>query len=140
MYAFITIIIIVICVLLALVVLIQNPKGGGVNATFGGASQQIFGASRTSDVIEKTTWTLAGLLIVLSITSAGFISKKTAVTAKNAAKGAAATTAPAEVSETLKRMKETGADKFVPSTPQQGQGNGQQQQQPAQGQPAGPKK
>ena len=138
MYAFITIIIIVICVLLALVVLIQNPKGGGVNATFGGASQQIFGASRTSDVIEKTTWTLAGLLIVLSITSAGFISKKT-VTAKNAAKGAATTAAPAEVSETLKRMKETGADKFVPSTPQQGQGNGQPQQ-PAQGQPAGSKK
>ena len=45
--------------LLALVVLAQNPKGGGLAAGFTGA-QQIGGVQRTADFLEKGTWTLAG--------------------------------------------------------------------------------
>ncbi|MCS6820153.1 MAG: preprotein translocase subunit SecG [Chitinophagales bacterium] len=76
MYIAITVFIIIICVLLSLVVLIQNPKGGGLSATFGNVGQQILGARRSADVVEKTTWTLAVLLLVLCVGSAFFIDKR----------------------------------------------------------------
>lgn len=63
-----TILIAIISVLLMLVVLIQNPKGGGVDSTFGGQSaNQMFGAARSTNLVEKTTWGLAILLVVLCI-------------------------------------------------------------------------
>lgn len=63
-----TILIAIISVLLMLVVLIQNPKGGGVDSTFGGQSaNQMFGAARSTDLVEKTTWGLAILLVALCI-------------------------------------------------------------------------
>jgi preprotein translocase subunit SecG len=63
-----TILIALVCVLLMLVVLIQNPKGGGVDSTFGGQSaNQMFGAAKSTDFIEKLTWYLAGALFVLCI-------------------------------------------------------------------------
>ncbi len=59
------------CVLLMLVVLIQNPKGGGVDSTFGGqAANQMFGAARSTDFVEKLTWGLAIALFVLCILTA----------------------------------------------------------------------
>ncbi len=66
----ISIIILIVCGLLALVVLAQNPKGGGLAAGFTGA-QQIGGVQRTADFLEKGTWTLAGSLMVLCLISAG---------------------------------------------------------------------
>ena len=66
----ISIIILIISGLLALVVLAQNPKGGGLAAGFTGA-QQIGGVQRTADFLEKSTWTLAGVLMVLCLVSAG---------------------------------------------------------------------
>jgi preprotein translocase subunit SecG len=48
-------------------VLIQNPKGGGIDPTFGGQAQQLFGAARSTDFIEKATWVLAGALVVLCV-------------------------------------------------------------------------
>ncbi|HMN91167.1 MAG TPA: preprotein translocase subunit SecG [Saprospiraceae bacterium] len=57
-----------VCVLLMAVVLIQNPKGGGVDATFGGTqANQMFGAAKSADFIEKLTWYLAIALFVLCI-------------------------------------------------------------------------
>lgn len=57
-----------VCVLLMVVILIQNPKGGGVDSTFGGQSaNQMFGAARSADFIEKLTWYLAIALFVLCI-------------------------------------------------------------------------
>lgn len=68
MLTLITILIALDCVLLIGVVLIQNPKGGGVDATFGGQSaNQMFGAARSADFVEKLTWWLAGILIALCI-------------------------------------------------------------------------
>jgi len=59
------------CLLLMLVVLIQNPKGGGVDSTFGGqGATQMFGAARSTDFIEKLTWGLAISLFVLCIITA----------------------------------------------------------------------
>ena len=74
----ISIIILIICVLLALVVLAQNPKGGGLASGFTGA-QQIGGVQRTADFLEKGTWTLAGSLMVLCLVSAGLQDRGSAV-------------------------------------------------------------
>ena len=66
-----TVLIALVCVLLMGAVLIQNPKGGGVDATFGGAqANQMFGAAKSTDFIEKVTWYLAIALFVLCIITA----------------------------------------------------------------------
>ena len=64
-YLFSTIIILA-SILLILVVYIQNPKGGGLSSDFG-AAQQIGGVQKTNDFIDKATWSLAGVIMVLSI-------------------------------------------------------------------------
>ncbi|PKR80547.1 preprotein translocase subunit SecG [Brumimicrobium salinarum] len=61
-----TVLIIIASVLLVLVVLMQNPKGGGLSTDFGSA-HQMGGVKQTNDFIEKTTWSLAGVIAVLSI-------------------------------------------------------------------------
>lgn len=68
MFLFISILTIIACILLTLVVLIQNPKGGGIAANFV-APQQIMGAKRSTDVVEKATWVLAIVLISFSLLS-----------------------------------------------------------------------
>ncbi|MBX2892060.1 MAG: preprotein translocase subunit SecG [Saprospiraceae bacterium] len=67
MLSTLSVLIALISVLLMLAILIQNPKGGGIDATFGGQAQQLFGAARSTDFIEKATWVLAGALAVLCI-------------------------------------------------------------------------
>ena len=67
-YLALSILIIVIAVLLILIVIIQNPKGG-MNASMGAIGNQILGASRSTDAVEKITWYLAGGLMVLSVVS-----------------------------------------------------------------------
>lgn len=74
MYLFISILIIIVCVLLVLVVLVQNSKGGGLSSSFG-ASNQVMGVKKTGDFLEKSTWTLAIALLVLSLASTAFISR-----------------------------------------------------------------
>lgn len=71
MITFLTITIALVCILLMAVVLIQNPKGGGVDSTFGGqGANQMFGAAKSTDLIEKITWGLAIALFVLCIITA----------------------------------------------------------------------
>jgi len=66
-----TIVIALVCVLLMGVVLIQNPKGGGIDSTFGGSgANQMLGAAKSTDFIEKLTWGLAIALFVLCIITA----------------------------------------------------------------------
>ncbi len=68
MATFLTILTAIDAILLTIVVLIQNPKGGGVDTTFGGAGvNQVFGAAKSADFIEKLTWYLAIALFVLCI-------------------------------------------------------------------------
>ena len=70
MYSVFAILIIITSILLVFVVLVQNPKGGGLSSTFGGgSSNQIMGAKKTTDFLEKTTWTLAIVLISLTMLS-----------------------------------------------------------------------
>lgn len=74
MYITLTIFILIIAILLTLVVLVQNSKGGGLAAGFQ-SSNQYMGVRKTTDFIEKATWGLAGLMIVLSIFAVGIHSR-----------------------------------------------------------------
>jgi preprotein translocase subunit SecG len=56
-------------VFLILVVLAQNPKGGGLSGTFGGSGGQLIGVKKTSDLLEKMTWGLAIAILVFSLSS-----------------------------------------------------------------------
>jgi len=68
MLSIITVFIALVSILLIVAILIQNPKGGGIDANLGGGqAQQLFGAARSTDFVEKVTWVLAGALIVLCI-------------------------------------------------------------------------
>ncbi|HYV92703.1 MAG TPA: preprotein translocase subunit SecG [Chitinophagales bacterium] len=78
MYPFITVLIIIACILLMVVVLIQNPKGGGLGQAFGGLSNQFLGVQRTTDFLEKSTWVLIGAVALLSISTLFFVGKTSA--------------------------------------------------------------
>src|SRR4051812_15857109 len=69
------VIIIIASVILGLIILIQNPKGGGLSSTFGGIGNQLMGVKQTTDVLEKGTWLFAAIIGVLCLTSAMFIPK-----------------------------------------------------------------
>ena len=67
-YILISVLILIACILLILVVLVQNSKGGGLAANFG-STGQIMGVRKTADFLEKATWYLAISLLVLSLVS-----------------------------------------------------------------------
>jgi preprotein translocase subunit SecG len=67
-YIFISVLILIACILLILVVLVQNSKGGGLASNFS-SSNQFMGVRKTADFLEKTTWTLAMILLSLSLLS-----------------------------------------------------------------------
>ena len=80
MYIFVSILILVVCVLLGLIVLVQNPKGGGLAANFSGGNQYM-GARQTADFLEKASWGLAIVLLVLSLTATMIIPRNTGTAA-----------------------------------------------------------
>jgi preprotein translocase subunit SecG len=122
MYTAVTILIILTCVLLVLVVLVQNPKGGGISTGIIGSSQ-VMGVKKTTDFIEKLTWGLAISLVVLCLAAGLALPGK-----QDRAVGSS--------------LQEKAENAPAPAAPQQqlpiGQQPGQQpaQQQPAQEQPA----
>lgn len=61
--------IIIVAFLLVVVIMVQNPKGGGLSSAFGGGANQIGGVQKTSDFLDKSTWTLATLLLILILLS-----------------------------------------------------------------------
>lgn len=61
--------ILVVCFLLILVVMVQNPKGGGLSSSFGGGAQQMGGVQKTTDFLDRSTWILATLLLILILLS-----------------------------------------------------------------------
>jgi preprotein translocase subunit SecG len=67
------ILIILACVILSLIVLVQNPKGGGLAGNIAGFSNQFMGVKQTTDVLEKGTWIFAAVIGVLCIISTVFI-------------------------------------------------------------------
>jgi preprotein translocase subunit SecG len=71
MYTFFIILIVIVSLLLTLLVLVQNSKGGGLAAGFT-SSNQIMGVRKTTDFLEKATWTLVIALVVFSVAAVGF--------------------------------------------------------------------
>lgn len=71
MYIFLTILIVIAAILLTLLVLVQNSKGGGLASSFAGGNQ-VMGAPKTADFLEKASWTLIAVIVVLSIAAVGF--------------------------------------------------------------------
>lgn len=59
----------IVCFLLILAIMVQNPKGGGLSSSFGGGANQLGGVQKTTDFLDKSTWTLGGILIALILLS-----------------------------------------------------------------------
>lgn len=76
MYSLLVILAVLVALLLTFIVLIQESKGGGLASNFA-SSNQIMGVRKTTDVIEKATWTLAGILVVISVATAFFVPRTT---------------------------------------------------------------
>lgn len=74
MYVVVTVLIFIVAILLILIVLVQNSKGGGLAANFTSGNQTL-GVRKTTDFLEKATWTLSVALLVLSITASATIPK-----------------------------------------------------------------
>ena len=69
MYLLCIVLFVIVSVLMCGIVLIQNSKGGGLASSFA-SSNQIMGVRKTTDFLEKATWTLAICIAVLSILAA----------------------------------------------------------------------
>lgn len=93
------ILIILASVILALIVLIQNPKGGGLAGNIAGFSSQFMGVKQTTDVLEKGTWIFGGIIAGLCLLSSLFISNGSDGTdnSSKSIKEAAGATAPSPV-------------------------------------------
>jgi preprotein translocase subunit SecG len=68
------ILIIIASVVLSLIILVQNPKGGGLAGNVAGFSTQFMGVKQTNDVLERGTWIFAGIIALLCLASTLFIS------------------------------------------------------------------
>jgi preprotein translocase subunit SecG len=66
---------IIIAIILMLVVLVQNPKGGGLASNFS-QGNQIFGVEKTTDIVEKITWGAALLIVVVSLTASSYMGSR----------------------------------------------------------------
>ena len=73
MLIFFLILILLLSIVLALVILIQNPKGGGLAGNIAGFSNQFMGVKQTTDVLEKGTWIFAALIAILCLFSSFFL-------------------------------------------------------------------
>lgn len=99
MYTLFVILAVITAVLLAIVVLIQESKGGGLASNVSSANS-VLGVRKTTDFVEKATWTLAALLVVFSVATSFFVHQNTDGTfdvnnIKTTAPAPAAPTAPA---------------------------------------------
>lgn len=109
------ILIIIAAVVLGFIVLVQNPKGGGLAGNIAGFSNQFMGVKQTTDVLEKGTWIFAAVIALLCLTSAMFITK---------GGGAGSSTIKVDT-------KSSGASKPQPATNNPGTGTFPGAQQPA---------
>ncbi len=66
MYLLLIILIVIAAILMCIIVMVQNSKGGGLAAGFS-SSNQIMGVRRTTDFLEKATWSLAAAIVILSV-------------------------------------------------------------------------
>ena len=95
MFTFLTILIIVVCLFIILIVLIQNPKGGGLSGGIGSAASNVIGVQSAGHVMEKTTWGSAIALLALCVMTAFVVPKVgSKEQVKTLTEGAAKSTVP----------------------------------------------
>lgn len=75
MYYLLIGLIVLASLLMCFIVLIQNSKGGGLSSQFA-SSNQIMGVRKTTDFIDKMTWTLAAIMVVLSVSTSYVLPKQ----------------------------------------------------------------
>ncbi len=75
MFTFLSVLIIIVCLFIILIVLIQNPKGGGLSGGIGNAASSVIGVQSAGDVMEKTTWGSALVLLLLCVMTAFVVPK-----------------------------------------------------------------
>lgn len=71
-YIFVSVLVLIACFLQILIVLVQNSKGGGLAANFTSTGQTM-GIRKTADFLEKSTWTLAGAILILCVVATATI-------------------------------------------------------------------
>ena len=98
MYIFITVLIVIAAILLTLLVLVQNSKGGGLAAGFA-SGNQVMGAPKTADFLEKATWTIIALIVFFSIAAVGFSAGQKAAVVEESAIVVDEPAAPAPAAE-----------------------------------------
>lgn len=119
MYVLLTILIVIASVLLTLLVLVQNSKGGGLAAGFS-SSNQIMGVRKTTDFLEKATWGLVIFVVVLSIAAVGVHKHQPAVSSDSEIKDQykhAKQTEPGVVAPNFGENPEATKTPAKPSTP-----------------------
>ncbi len=83
MFTIFLVLITIVCFLLIVVIMVQNPKGGGLSSAIGG-SQMMGGVQKTTDFLDKSTWTLGGILLALILASSlSFVSTNSATELKD---------------------------------------------------------
>jgi len=69
-YTLFLVLIMIVAFLLILIIMVQNPKGGGLSSSFGGGgTQSLGGVQNTTSFLDKSTWTLSIVLLVLILLS-----------------------------------------------------------------------
>lgn len=109
MFIVLGIVVILVALLLILIVIIQNPKGGMMSSSIGSVGNQLLGASKSTDTVEKITWGLAGTLMALSIASIFLLPDGKEVLESSSSEGAS-------IKEVLDRNKNT-TPTLPPSAP-----------------------
>jgi len=112
MYTFVVILLVIASIILGLVILVQNSKGGGLTSGLS-ASNQVMGVRKTTDFLEKLTWGFAIGIIVLAIVG-------NLVLPKTGTNGGPQSAIQQQIDNTA-----------APAAPAQGQPAGQGQAQPA---------
>jgi preprotein translocase subunit SecG len=90
----------IVCFLLVVVIMVQNPKGGGLSSSIGG-TQMLGGVQKTTDFLDKSTWTLATILIgLILLSSLSFTGSLSDTDSKIIEKSDAPVTTPATPAKT----------------------------------------
>ncbi len=125
LYLIFLILIALAALFLIMVIMVQNPKGGGLDSTFGGGSGMMLGGvKQTTDFLEKATWTLFGIMIGLILLSNTIIFKQTEKTEN------IVTPETQQVEQPVQPQNQNGQQPL--NTQNQTNQNGQQNQQPQQ--------
>ncbi|WP_205500918.1 preprotein translocase subunit SecG [Rufibacter psychrotolerans] len=129
MYIALISVILFLCVLLVLVVLSQNSKGGGLSSQFGGGgTSQLMGVKRTGDLLEKLTWGFAIGIIVLTLASHTIVSDGTGADNRTINEQRAGQAAPAPAPAAPQQNAAPGAAAPAPAaTPAPAAGDSAQQ-------------